>query len=98
MKVVWSPLALDKIRQQAHYIARDDRRAAGRWIEDVFAAVEPLAGLPRSGRIVPELQDPDTREIIHDGYRIIYRIEAKQISILTVRHSRQRLTSGDLEG
>ncbi len=97
MKVVWSPLALEVIRQESRYIAAHDRRAARKWIEDLFAVVHQLADFPDSGRNVPELQDRKIREIFHGGYRVIYRVEAQQVSILTVRHSRRHLSSDDLD-
>jgi len=40
--------------------------------------------MPRSGRVVPELARDDVREVIVGNYRIVYRIEAEAIVILTV--------------
>lgn len=76
----------------AEQIATDRPMAADDWLEEIFGAVERLDEFPRSGRMVPELQRPEVREIIHEGYRIIYRTEPHAISILTVRHSRQLTT------
>lgn len=97
MRIVWSPLAMDKVREQATYIAQDNPAAARRWINDVFAAAEQLEDFPTSGRIVPELRDSNTRELLFDGYRIIYRIEPNHISILTIRHGRRQLPLEDVE-
>jgi toxin ParE1/3/4 len=41
---------------------------------------------PRSGRETPELGKEDIREIIVGSYRVIYRIKAEQVQILTVHH------------
>lgn len=87
MKVVWSPLAMERVREHAGFIARDNPEAARDWINEVFDAAETLASFPKSGRIVPELNQADVRELIHDGYRIIYRVESEQVSVLTVRHA-----------
>ena len=46
---------------------------------------------PRSGRMVPEYEAPDIREVIERPYRIIYRIKADQIDILDVVHGAQLL-------
>lgn len=91
MKIIWSPISIDRITEIAKYIAIDNRRAANTWIEEVFKKVEQLQSFPRSGRIVPELNEDIIREIIYGNYRIIYRIELKQISILTIRNIRQIL-------
>ena len=52
---------------------------------------------PQSGRIVPELDYEEIREIIHGNYRIIYQISSENIEILTVRHGRQLLSETDLK-
>lgn len=96
MKIVWSPLALERVEEIARYIACDDRAAAQRWLRDIFVTVDRLALFPQSGRIVPELGVPTIREVIFGRYRVIYRI-GTQIDIMTVRHGRQALGMDDLE-
>ncbi len=61
------------------------------WIESVFSKVEQLKASPEIGRIVPEINNNQFRELIYGNYCIIYRIETKQISVLTVRHGKQIL-------
>ena len=91
MKIVWSPLAVDRSSVIAEYIAQDKPSAAKKWINTVFSKVEQLKSSPEIGRIVPELNNARFREIIYGNYRIIYRIGKKQISILTIRHGKQIL-------
>ncbi len=57
----------------------------------IFSKVEQLKSSPEIGRIVPEIRNDQFRELIYGNYRIIYRIEKKQISILTIRHGKQIL-------
>lgn len=85
MKVVWSPLAVDRTSEIAEYIALDKPPAAEKWVELVFDSVKRLELHPNSGRVVPEINLANFREIVQGNYRIIYRIEEDQISILTVR-------------
>jgi plasmid stabilization system protein ParE len=42
-----------------------------------------------SGRIVPEFNMPQIREVMEGPYRIIYHIGADRIEVLTVLHSSQ---------
>ena len=91
MKIVWSPLALERANEIADYIAETSVEAVRVWLMDIFAAVDRLKEFPESGRVVPEVKRPNIRELIFKHYRLIYRIERKQLAILTVRHSRQRL-------
>lgn len=91
MRIVWSPLAIDRAAEIAGYIAQDKPSAAKRWIEEIFSKVDQLKSSPQIGRVVPEISDSQFRELIYGNYRIIYRIGAKQISILTVLHGKQIL-------
>lgn len=96
MKIIWSPLAVDRSSEIADYIAQDKPSAAEKWINTVFSKVEQLQSSPEIGRILPELNNAQFREIIYGNYRIIYRIEKKQISILTIRHGKQILPINEI--
>jgi len=91
MKIIWSPLAIDRASEITEYIAQDKPPAAKKWIDTVFSKVSQLKSSPEIGRVVPEIRNDQFRELIYGNYRIIYRIEKKQISILTIRHGKQIL-------
>lgn len=91
MKIVWSPLALERVNEIADHIAESDLEAAKDWLIDIFGVIDRLQNFPESGRVVPEVKRPNIREIIFENYRVIYRLERRQVSVLTVRHGRQRL-------
>ena len=55
MRVVWSPLAVDRASEIAGYIAQDKPSAAEKWIDTVFFKVEQLKSSPEIGRLVPEI-------------------------------------------
>ena len=97
MKVIWSPLATDRIDEITSYIAEDNPRAAETWIRKVFARAGQLADFPQSGHHIPETPRRDIRELILGNYRIIYLADSRQVSILTVRHAKQRLPHEDLK-
>ena len=97
MRIVWSPLALERLEEIADYIATDNVDAARVFLIDIFAAVGRLRSFPQSGRAVPEVNRADIREIIFKKYRVVYRVAGKQVSILTVRHGRQRLPLEEVE-
>jgi len=91
MNIVWSPLAVDRVSEIARYIAQDKPSAAEKWVKTVFSKIEQLKSSPELGRIVLEIENNQFREFVYGNYRIIYRIEAAQISILTIRHGKQIL-------
>lgn len=95
MKVNWSPLALEKLANAAEFIALDNPSAAEQWANDLFDKTELLSDQPQMGRIVPELQRANCRELIFGNYRIIYTI-GNDIQITTIRNVRQSFTGNDL--
>jgi toxin ParE1/3/4 len=96
VKVVWSPLALDRVREAAATIARDKPMAARRWAASVFDVVETLSESPLRGRVVPEIGREDLRELLHGTYRIIYQVATETVYVLTVRHGRRLLDPDEL--
>jgi len=97
MKIIWSPLAISRVTEIAEYILMDNPVAAEKWIDEIFNRVMQLKTYPKSGRMVPELEIEEIRELIYGNYRIIYRIIEKAIVVLTVRHGRQILPEQDLK-
>jgi len=97
MKIIWSPLAIDRIAEIAAYIAQENLYAAENWVNMVFRKVEDLKSFPESGRIVPETENKSIRELIYGNYRLIYRLEEKRISVLTVRHGKQILPVDEMK-
>ena len=64
MKIVWSPLALERIKEIAEYISQDNLSAAENWIIKLFASVKKLNDFPQIGRVVPEVERQEIRELI----------------------------------
>ncbi len=85
MNVTWSREAGENLAEIEEYIARDSPERAVRFVDAVIDhAEEMLADNPRSGRTVPETGNPDIRELIYRGYRIVYRLKGDVPEILTV--------------
>jgi len=60
-------------------------------VRRVIDAVGRLERFPRSGKVVPELNRDDVREVIAPPYRIVYRIVGdSNIHTLTVHHGARR--------
>ena len=96
MRIIWSPLAVERVSEISDYIAEDNPEASMTWVESILEIIERLRDYPESGRVVPELAKPTIREIIHGHYRIIYKIQQQEIFILTVRHFKQILPLDDV--
>lgn len=96
MDVVWTRPALLDVVQIRDYITADSPRYARVVTERLFAAVERLVEFPLSGRIVPELEEASLREVVSPPYRIVYRVRADLVEILTVVHSARRFPTDAL--
>jgi plasmid stabilization system protein ParE len=47
---------------------------------------DQLQHFPQSGRIIPEINHANCRELIYGAYRIMYRIAKKEIWITGIIH------------
>jgi plasmid stabilization system protein ParE len=97
MRLVWSPLALDRALEAKAYIAAENPRAAERWAAGLVRAARKLKRYPKIGRVVPEIGLDEYREVRHGRYRVVYRISGDVISILTVRHYSRLIDLDELE-
>ena len=93
MKVVWSFIAAGNLIENNRYIAKENPEAVRAVIKDIYEAGNRIKEFPEKGRVVPEIGKNNIKEIFCRGNRIIYKIETKRITILTVRHMRQNLNT-----
>lgn len=77
MKIEWSEPAVSDLAGIHDYIARDSEQYANRFVQRIF---------PELGRRVRETDDELVREVIHQNYRIIYRVEPARFLVLAVLH------------
>ncbi|MEH2213411.1 type II toxin-antitoxin system RelE/ParE family toxin [Nostoc sp.] len=89
MKVFWTETAVENLSAIYTYIAQNSPRYATRIIDRITKRSQQLANFPLSGRIVPEFETEQIREVIEGLYRIIYYIKPEQIDVLAVIHGAQ---------
>ena len=61
-------------------------------MERVGAAVERLTIFPRSGRLVPDDEAAEYREIFVQHYRVMYRVNGDDVEIAAIIHGARHLT------
>ena len=91
-KLSWSRRARADLREIGDYIAADDRAAAERWVARLIAAAERASRVPTASRRVPELARDDIREVLVRSYRIVFRVAATKIEVLTVFEGHRQLS------
>jgi toxin ParE1/3/4 len=86
MKVHWTDNALEQLRSIHAYISRSSPLYAKRVVDRLTNRSRQIGDFPHSGRIVPEYEMAQVREVIEGHYRIIYFIKPDQIDVLAVIH------------
>lgn len=89
--VRWSRGALGDLAAIGTYFERSSPQYARTIVARLYAASEMLAEAPEAGRIVPEVEVGHIRELVRDGYRIVYLAGDDAVEILAVLHGRQDL-------
>ena len=95
MKVIWSEDALLDVEHIRDYIKQDSAVYAEAFIERLLLATRHLPQFPLSGRLMPEAKSRDIREVIYQGYRIVYRLRPDCVQIAMVMHSSVDLSNPD---
>ena len=85
-RIIWSPNAVTDLEAICEYIARDSEHYSRIFAQGVINAIEKLQIWPESGRIVPEYNQKDIREVIFQNYRIVYRTKSYAVEIVTIMH------------
>ena len=92
----WTPQALEDIEAICAYIERDSNYYARIFASQIIEKASTLESFPKVGRIVPEINREDIREIVHGNYRIIYRLINDKVQILTIYHSARLLDLSEI--
>lgn len=94
-RVRWTQRALRDLLALGEFIAQDNPGAARAWVERLRERALIAAQAPKAGRKVPEIDRDDIRETFLRSYRIVYRVVANAIVVLTVIEGHRRLPSVD---
>jgi addiction module RelE/StbE family toxin len=97
MKVRWTHEALLRLFEIEDFISQDSPDRARKFIDQIIEHAESLSDNPLSGRTVPEISNPDIRELIFKKYRIVYRIAGNRLDILTVFEGHRLLRSDEIK-
>ncbi len=97
MKVIWTEESLEKLSAIEEFISTDSPERAEIFVDYLVTKGESISENPKMGRIVPEISNPNIREIIVKKYRIVYKLSEKNIEILTVFEGHRLLRIDELK-
>ena len=93
-QVLWTHTAQQDLTEIIDYIAQDSVDDALAILHRLETKAALLITLPNRGRVVPELFHTGIsqyRELISTPWRIVYRVENRQVLIMAVLDSRRDL-------
>ena len=86
MKILWTELANFQLKEIHKFISRDSTYYVNIFAVNVKKSVLRLNQFPYSGRIVPEIENENIREIFYMSYRIMYEIRENFVYIMQIIH------------
>jgi plasmid stabilization system protein ParE len=94
--VIWTQPARNDLNAIFEYIALDSKFYARNTVRNIVEKASSLIEHPQVGRIVPEIENVEIREVFIYSYRIIYQILTDKIAILTEVHGNRDLNKSDI--
>lgn len=84
MRIQWTSPAVSDLEAIREYISKDSVYYANRFIDKIFDSVEILVEQPEIGRLIPEIEKQNLRELLFQNFRIMYRIIPGAIQIIAI--------------
>lgn len=91
--VKWADSASEDLDEVDRYISRDSLQYADIVIERILHATRYLGDFPMMGRVVPQDESKCTRELIVQGYHVMYEVQDNTVWILRVLHDSRDLNN-----
>ena len=91
LRLRWTEQAVAQLGAIAEHIATTSPVYAEQGVDRIVHRLEQARQFPESGRMVPEYERPEIRELIEVPYRVLYRAGPEAIEVVAILHSRQNL-------
>ena len=89
MTVLWTEDGIASLTQIAAYLEQFSADNASRTLLRIADRLESVDLMPLQGRIVPEFEVREVREVILRPYRIWYHVVAGDVEVLAIFHGAQ---------
>ena len=95
--VTWTARARADLKALHDHIAKDSPQNAKRVVREMQRRTNAVEQTPHVGRVVPEIDDPEVREIPAYSWRILYQVRERSVFVLAVVHKRRQPSGADME-
>ena len=89
--IVWAGHAQSDLRASAEYIRKVSPVAARDFVSAALQAARSLSESPERGRVVPEIDDPEVREIFVGRCRLLSEVHPEAVWVMRILHSNRDL-------
>jgi addiction module RelE/StbE family toxin len=97
VQINWTLQAKNDLKDIADFISKDSVNYARLQVLRIRERTNVLKIQDFIGKVVPEIDNYNIRQLIEGNYRIIYKVVSKQrIDILTIHHSARDLTKREI--
>lgn len=80
VEIKWTIKSINDLKSIFEYITQDSKKYANLQIKKIKERTKQLKIQPLSGRIVPEFDESNIRELIEGNFRIVYLINEPKYS------------------
>ena len=87
LPVIWAKRARSDLRLTVDHLRQDSPEAARTFGRAMVQAAASLSTLSMRGRVVPELGNPDVRELLLGRYRLVYEVFPTQVAVVRIIHA-----------
>ena len=92
VEINWLEEARNDLKEIFDFISQSSHSYANRELTNILRRVQVIHHQVRAGKMVPEINRADIREITSGNYRIIYRIcNETSVDILMIHHGARDL-------
>lgn len=84
MKIIYALEAKNQLLAIKEYIAIDNKNRAIQHLREIKTKIELLAKYPYLGKINATIDNERVREFVVMGYKVIYKINEKSITVLVI--------------
>jgi plasmid stabilization system protein ParE len=96
--VVWTERASQMLDDAVSYVAQDSHPAAERLLIQALEAASSLDVFSERGRVVPELDQPNVRQLLVHRYRPIYEVTLDEVQVLAFVHGARHISRRGIDG
>ena len=87
--VKWTSPAKTDLKKIFAFISEDSKYFARQVAQNIVEKTETLNDFPEIGRIVPELDQKNIRELMIYSYRLVYEVKSKDVEIIAIIHGKR---------